>query len=990
MTQATAKRMADPVVSAPPFGAPRRFVFLLVGLQLLLAVVVVGGAVHNAMRMRQEALQDHLRHATALVRGVEDQLTQSLYLASLTLANLPDVVGFDSSAKPLRHNAALEKIQRQMPALRSLSLADRTGHIRASSVAANVGRQVDLSPLLPLATPEHTALARIGVPWEGRDFHDGRPSTIEQPVGARANTFFPLVLALPDTAGLVAIAAINSDYFINHIGNQINPALTHISVYDYNGTLLLSTLTDHAPGSHIVETELLARVLDREIDQTLDDRAHGMDVLTAFRASRNYPFFVVAHVDKSTALAQWRDETLFILSAIGLALAATLAITGILTLRLRTGLDQEARMQEERRLAFEQSPSSIVITNLEPAIEYVNPKFCQVTGYTPEEVIGQNPRLLQSNLTPPETYRAMWAKLLAGENWEGEFINRRKDGTHYFERATLAPIRDTRGQVARYLAIKHDISEQKRLELAQIEAKNAAEASSRAKSEFLANMSHEIRTPMNGIIGMMQLALESGLKPEQDDLVRKAHGAAISLLGILNDILDFSKIEAGKLEFESRPFDLDEVVAHLRDLFEVAARDKGLEFALSCAPDTPRQLVGDPLRLTQVLNNLVGNAIKFTHAGRVELRIAALATEQDATRLLFEVVDTGIGLSPAQLGRLFQAFRQGDSSTTREYGGTGLGLVISHRLVATMGGRIDVDSAPGAGSRFHFTALFERSTESAHQRALRDHPADLSGLAILLVEDNALNQQLARTFLERAGITVTVADNGAKAIEILDTGNTAFDAVLMDIQMPVMDGLTATRLIRADARHTHLPIIATTAHAMTEDRAECLAAGMQDYLTKPIDVNLLYAKIAQWTGRRDREAVQTAPAPRPTIPSTVAPSDDALAERAIAIERIGGSEEIYREVIATFCTDQGSTIANLRAALAAADIATSHRIAHTLKGTAATIGATGLFEAALALDRDLKAGTLPSDWPARVSKLEARLAATLAAIVTELSSSSPG
>jgi CheY-like chemotaxis protein len=268
------------------------------------------------------------------------------------------------------------------------------------------------------------------------------------------------------------------------------------------------------------------------------------------------------------------------------------------------------------------------------------------------------------------------------------------------------------------------------------------------------------------------------------------------------------------------------------------------------------------------------------------------------------------------------------------------------------------------------------------QRTLREPHTNLTGLSVLLVEDNLLNQQLARTFLERAGMHVTLAENGAEALARLAPDDAAFDIVLMDIQMPVMDGFTATRHIRADARHASLPIIATTAHAMAEDREQCIAAGMQDYLTKPIDVSQMYARISQWTGRTATMATadtQTTPQP---------PVSHALADRTMAIARIGGHVDIYREVIATFLTDQTNTAEKLRGLLAASDIVTAHRIAHTLKGTAATIGATNLYDAALALDSDLKAGTLPDDWPARMDAVESQLAATLLAIQAELSSSS--
>jgi len=1089
----------------------RGFVFLLVGLQILLAVVVIAGALLYARQTRGNALEAHMNQVATHVRGVEEHMTQTLYLVGETLANLQELSGYQPGQPIAEAQARLEKIQRQMPVLRSLSFADHHGRIVASSVAANVGRQADLAAMLPQAPVERAHVLRLGTPWEGRDFFDGRPTTPENPVGPRANSFFPLALSLPGDDALVALAAINTDYFLNRLSGGFDRDLQHVAVFDYNGILLLGSESEPQAGSRRADAELLARVKEREIDQWLDGRIRDMDALMAFRASRNYPFFVAGHAGHAAVLAKWREETVATFLAAGIVLLATLMITGLLTVRLLRAYAKENQLREAQRLAasvfehsndgilvtgpdttilsvnpafervtgyradealgqtprllssgqhdkafytrmwqaidqhgewqgeivnrhkdgsilsewltilhmrdargmsrgyigifqdisekrrseqlirqlsaaVEQSPSSIVITTTEPAIEYVNPCFTRVTGYALEEVVGQNPRILQSKLTPPETYRAMWDRLTSGEPWEGEFANRRKDGSIYYEHATLAPIRDASGQTVRYLAIKHDITERKRLELELVVAKDAAEASNRAKSEFLANMSHEIRTPMNGIIGMTQLVLDSELSGEQRDLLAKAHGAAESLLGILNDILDFSKIEAGRLEFERIPFNLHAVFDHLRDMFGLMAESKGIALALRHAPETPMHLVGDPTRLTQVLTNLLGNAIKFTDAGWVTLDVRPDgALDADGpVRLRFEVGDTGIGIAPEQLGRLFQAFDQGDSSITRKYGGTGLGLAISQRLVVMMGGRIVVDSAPGKGSRFAFTASFAPAPApvEATPHGVPQRLASLRGIAVLLVEDNPLNQQLTRTLLERAGMTVTIAGNGADALAVLKSSE-PFDAVLMDVQMPVMDGLTATRHIRADTRFDALPIIATTAHAMAEDREECLEAGMQDYLSKPIDVARLYQKLAHWTGRR----VAPATADPPSIPHSPA---RLLAERDAAIQRMGGQVDIYRLSLSTFLDDQAGAAEQLRILLASGDLVASHRVAHTLKGTAAVIGATPLQNAAALLDAALKAGELPPDWEAQLERIAALLGETLDAAREELGMAAAG
>jgi len=395
-----------------------------------------------------------------------------------------------------------------------------------------------------------------------------------------------------------------------------------------------------------------------------------------------------------------------------------------------------------------------------------------------------------------------------------------------------------------------DVSERKRWEEALVEALNRANEATKAKSAFLANMSHEIRTPMNGVMGMAEMLLDTPLNPEQREGAQTLARSAEALLTIINDILDFSKIEAGHLQFETIDFDLEDVFRDMRGLFGHLAGSRGIGLDLKLEDGTPRWLRGDPLRIRQILTNVVGNAIKFTPAGSVQVRARLLERQGSRVRLVVEVRDTGIGIPADRIGLLFKPFSQTDNSMTRRFGGTGLGLSISQRLAELMGGVITVESQEGKGSTFRIELSLLEVDEPSHSLPVVGAAKAAFDGHVLLVEDNATNQRIALRLLERMGLTVSIAGNGIEALGALATES--FDAVLMDVQMPEMDGLEATVRLRADVSlgaNRSIPVIAMTAHAMRGDRELCLQAGMDDYLTKPIRSEELRQVLANWLAK---------------------------------------------------------------------------------------------------------------------------------------------
>ena len=609
---------------------------------------------------------------------------------------------------------------------------------------------------------------------------------------------------------------------------EIRTVEVHSHPYEREGkTLLLSSIYDITPG--------------RNLDHGLWHYQQRLETL----------------VEERTAAAMRRGHQIIVLLMASLLLLGSIILVLLVVMKKRHQAEAEAR---RFKTISENALYGNAIIDLEGKVIYVNPFFAERHGYTQTELTGQHVSVFHHPDQMDTVYSVLQQMQEQGRFPPTEIWHCDRIGQAFPMLMSGMMMRDEQGQPAYMAAAAIDLTdvyqERKAYEASLVQAKETAEAASLAKTEFLANMSHEIRTPLNAVIGLSELQLAENLPPHIRQGSEQIHRSGMLLLGIVNDLLDFSKIEAGKMEAEVAAFRLDEVVQHLKTLFTLPSSEKGLQLTLHLQPDLPEWYQGDMQRLTQVLTNLMANSIKFTEQGRVALSIELDKPSPDQQQdqpvgLRFCIQDTGIGMTPQQQKRLFQAFSQADTSITRRHGGTGLGLIISQKLVQLMGSEgIHLHSEAGVGSRFEFVLPLPLAEAPASTPAipleisspLENHQGVFCGQRVLVVEDHPINQQVVQSQLEHMGLQVILANNGAEGVE--KARNEAFDLVLMDIQMPVMDGYQATREIRQFNKD--LPIIALTAAALVEDRNKALAAGMNDHLGKPFSGPQLFEHLKPW------------------------------------------------------------------------------------------------------------------------------------------------
>ena len=625
--------------------------------------------------------------------------------------------------------------------------------------------------------------------------------------------------------------------------------------------------------------------------------------------------------------------------------------------RAEEAIREGQRQNEFLASVVERSSQPFAVGYPDGRLGLVNNAFEKLTGYTGDELRAID---WAKTLTPPDWQEIEEQKLeelrRTGQavRYRKEYI--RKDGVRVPIELLVHIAEDSESKPEYYYSFITDITAQKQTEDILHQAKAAAESANEDKGRFLANISHELRTPMNAILGMVDLALQKQTDPTARDFLRTAKESADLLLAILSDLLDSAKIDAGKLELESAAFSLRRVLEQTAQVLIVRASEKGIPFSYHIAPEVPDVFVGDQVRLRQILLNLAGNGIKFTDKGEVAIGIEIVSQTADGACLEFAVRDTGIGIPQSDLEHIFQPFIQADASSTRRFGGTGLGLTICSNLVSMMGGRIWVQSEPGKGSTFCFTVRLPLGKELPPEPKAPQVPTATSKLHILLVEDNPANQKLAAYILQERGHAVDIAGSGLQALDLAQDNH--YNVILMDVQMPGMDGLEATKAIREKEREKRVPIVAMTAHAMKGDRERCLAADMDGYLPKPIDGHELIALVETLAAGLPSYAASPGSS-APIIAESV--TTTAVFDPELALKRCYNSPDMLSNMIQCFFDEADRLFQQMFAALHNGDLAEFGRLGHRLKGTIVYLGAEQATEAVLGVERFERHGGQPAE-----------------------------
>ncbi|MGE4244296.1 PAS domain S-box protein [Ramlibacter sp.] len=775
------------------------------------------------------AMQAELRDMQAEVASLKRQLARSWQQQSLLFATLNStadgVVAFQHGDEQLFYNSAFLRMWN----LPEESMASLNREAIRSHIAAQVVDEGDLKSRISSYDPlaEDFALVHLK---DGRIFErHARAQVVDGRSNGRVVNYRDVTERMKAETRLkfnqVVVESSGPMLWVDSAGLRVryaNPAACDL--LGYRAQELVGMAMDD------FDVHLTPELIQPFTEQ-LRSTGRPMSFETKFRRKSGSE----RNVDATVSLTNDGDRTIYIVS-------------------IKDITEQKAQSRERRRqqallsALIDSIPDNIVYQDAEGFYLGCNQAFAGMVGLAPEQVIGRR----AADLFSPE----IAASIEAHDREMMRTLERRPveewiaqpDGTRALIEIVRSPLRDLHGRVIGLLAVGRNITKRKQEEEELRQAKEVAEQATRMKSEFLANMSHEIRTPMNAIIGLSHLALKGSLDDTQRDYIGKVNSSGLHLLGIINDILDLSKVEAGKMNIEDSAFELEGLLENVSNLLAEKCADKGLGLVFDVAPDVPRTLVGDTLRIGQILVNYANNAVKYTETGEVVVSVRTLETDEGTCLLKFTVSDTGIGLSAEEMSRLFRSFSQADSSTTRRYGGTGLGLAISKKLAHLMGGEVGVESRVGEGSRFWFTVRVGVAQPRAEApKRVAAAPSAQRPARILLVEDNEINQRVACAMLRGAGHRVDVANDGEEGVRMaLDAD---YDLVLMDMQMPVMDGVAATRALRGHERFAKLPIVAMTASAMSTDRELCEQAGMDDFISKPIHPDELLRKVAQWVAR---------------------------------------------------------------------------------------------------------------------------------------------